>query len=205
MSVDGPSHKAMGTIKIINCKDIIVSYGPNPKPLSQEGLGPSITKVLGCEWDKGMVEAAVPSENKINPMGCDTPKKKNTKKWKRIARECPPRAMIGVCWNVRGLGNPFAFTALKRLLKKHFPDFDFLSETKIQGSYPEKLRRRLGFAGGISVDCRGKSEGLMLLWKDSLAVSVLSYSVEHINARMQLEDGFLFRFSGFYGNPVSGQ
>ncbi|KAK2655325.1 hypothetical protein Ddye_008377 [Dipteronia dyeriana] len=41
----------------------------------------------------------------------------------------------------------------------------------------------------------------MLLWKDNLDVTILSFSTGHIDAQIQSEDGFLWRFTGFYGNP----
>ncbi|TXG60811.1 hypothetical protein EZV62_012174 [Acer yangbiense] len=44
-------------------------------------------------------------------------------------------------------------------------------------------------------------KGFLLLWKDSLDVSILSFSSGHIDARIQSEDGYPWRFSGFYGDP----
>ncbi|KAK3218463.1 hypothetical protein Dsin_012433 [Dipteronia sinensis] len=99
--------------------------------------------------------------------------------------------MIGLSWNVRGLGNPRAFAALKRLLRKHSPDFVFLSEMKLLGSKADKLKCLLGFTDGVSVDSNGNSGGMMLLWKDSLVVTVLSFSTDHIDVRFCIEDGFL--------------
>ncbi|KAK3193075.1 hypothetical protein Dsin_024385 [Dipteronia sinensis] len=114
----------------------------------------------------------------------------------------PPGIMIGLSWNVRGLGNPRAFAALKRLLKKHSPDFVFLSETKLAGYKAAKFRDNFGFYDIFFVDSTGCSGGLMLLWKKELVVTILSFSAGHIDARIQMEDGFLWRFSGFYGDPV---
>lgn len=113
--------------------------------------------------------------------------------------------MIGLSWNVRGLGNPHSFAALKRLLKKHSPDFVFLSETKIQGFRGDSFRPLLGFSGCLCLDSVGSSGGLMLLWSDRIDVSVLSYSKGHIDARMCMTDGFRWRFTGFYGDPVGGK
>ena len=45
----------------------------------------------------------------------------------------------------------------------------------------------------------------MLLWKKELQVTVISYSVGHIDARIQMEDGFLWRFSGMYGDPSTSK
>ena len=76
--------------------------------------------------------------------------------------------MIGLSWNVQGLGNPRAFSALKRLMKRHSPKFVFLSETKITGSKAVKVRDNFGNYEVFWVDCNGSSDGLMFLWKKEL-------------------------------------
>ena len=110
--------------------------------------------------------------------------------------------MIGLSWNVRGLGNPHTFAALKRLLKKHSLVLVFLCETKMGGSRVGNFRSQLGFGNGFSIDSNMKSGGILLLWNDNLNVSILSYSTCHIDARIQMEDGFRWRFSGFYGDLI---
>ncbi|TXG67121.1 hypothetical protein EZV62_008396 [Acer yangbiense] len=112
-----------------------------------------------------------------------------------------PKAMIGLSWNVRGPGNPCAFAALLRLLKCHSPDLVFLSETKLISSKVSRLKLALGYGGWFCVDSVGSSGGLLLFWKDSISVSVLSSSLGHIDARVSMADGFCWRFSGFYGDP----
>ena len=113
--------------------------------------------------------------------------------------------MIGLSWNAWGLGNPRAFAALRRLLKNHSPDFVFLLETKINGNKVSKLRDVFGYSGCFSIDCVGNNGGLMLLWKDNFVVTVLSFSSGHIYTCVRMEDGFLRRFSGFYGEPNSSK
>ncbi|KAK3211771.1 hypothetical protein Dsin_016477 [Dipteronia sinensis] len=113
--------------------------------------------------------------------------------------------MIGLSWNVRGLGNPRAFAALGRLLKKHSPDIVFLSEMKTKESRANNIKMLLGFSGGFHVDCVRKSGGLILPWKDSVEVMILSCSSGHIDARVKLDDGFNWHFSGFYGDPVASK
>ncbi|TXG53035.1 hypothetical protein EZV62_022204 [Acer yangbiense] len=51
----------------------------------------------------------------------------------------------------------------------------------------------------------GSSGGLLLLWKDNSDVSVLSFSLGHIDARVCSEDDFCWQFSGFYGDPISSR
>ncbi|TXG60558.1 hypothetical protein EZV62_015131 [Acer yangbiense] len=86
-----------------------------------------------------------------------------------------PRAMIGLCWNVRGLGNPCTFTALKRLLKKHSLNLVFLSETKMGSNRAGQIKEALGYEGGFGVDSNGSSGGLLLIWKEYCRVSVMSF------------------------------
>ncbi|TXG57139.1 hypothetical protein EZV62_018452 [Acer yangbiense] len=51
----------------------------------------------------------------------------------------------------------------------------------------------------------GCSGGLMLMWKKEMKVTVLSFSVGHIDVRIQMDDGFMWRFSGMYGDPSPGK
>ncbi|TXG73278.1 hypothetical protein EZV62_001857 [Acer yangbiense] len=96
----------------------------------------------------------------------------------------------GLSWNVRGLGNPRTFAALSKLLKTHSSKIVFLSETKLSGRKTVNFRKLVGYSGCFRVDSNGNSGGLMLLWKDSVVVSILSSS-GHIDAHIRMEDGFL--------------
>ncbi|TXG67205.1 hypothetical protein EZV62_008480 [Acer yangbiense] len=90
-----------------------------------------------------------------------------------LLNQGPLRAMIVISWNVRGVGNPRTFTALKRLVKKYSPDLVFLSETKIGSNRANKIEEFWGFDDGFG----------------------------HIDARIQEENGWIWRFSGIYGEP----
>ncbi|TXG63781.1 hypothetical protein EZV62_010775 [Acer yangbiense] len=91
---------------------------------------------------------------------------RRTAKW-LVEQIGPPGAMIGLSWNIRGLGNPRAFVALRRLLNKYSPEFVFLSVSKVSGNKVSQLRDVLGYKGCFGVDCSSNSGGLILLWKDS--------------------------------------
>ncbi|KAK3226087.1 hypothetical protein Dsin_005949 [Dipteronia sinensis] len=78
------------------------------------------------------------------------------------------------------------------------------TDVEVHGSHAAKIKEQLGFDGSINVDYCGKSRDLMLLWKDSLVVTILSFSIGYIDSRIQMEDGFLSRFSGFYGSSIPG-
>ncbi|KAL5805657.1 hypothetical protein ACOSQ4_028390 [Xanthoceras sorbifolium] len=62
-----------------------------------------------------------------------------------------------LCWNVRGLGSPRAFLALRKVIRKQSPNLVFLSETKLKGDWAARVKVQLGFSGGLHVDCVGKS------------------------------------------------
>ncbi|KAL5767157.1 hypothetical protein ACOSQ2_013940 [Xanthoceras sorbifolium] len=115
------------------------------------------------------------------------------------SRACP---VCILCWNVRGLGSPRAFLALRKVIRKQSPNLVFLFETRLKGDWAARVKVQLGFSGGLHVDCVGKSGGLMLLWNDVWDVSVLSFSRGHIDVVIKMENNLKWRFTGFYGCPV---
>ncbi|KAK2654210.1 hypothetical protein Ddye_014066 [Dipteronia dyeriana] len=108
--------------------------------------------------------------------------------------------MIVLCWNVRELGNPWAFLALKRVIKRFSLNLVFLSETKLHNNEVERFRCVLGFEGALQVNSEGKIGGLILFWKD-WDVSMQSFSKGHMDVKVKMNNGVLWRFSGFYGSP----
>uniref|UniRef100_A0A803QP43 Reverse transcriptase domain-containing protein n=1 Tax=Cannabis sativa TaxID=3483 RepID=A0A803QP43_CANSA len=58
--------------------------------------------------------------------------------------------------------------------------------------------------GCFSVDAKGKSGGLALLWTKDYAVHINSYTSSHIDALVDNNLGFSWRFTGFYGSPDPG-
>lgn len=76
----------------------------------------------------------------------------------------------------------------------------FLSETKKKATSEERLMRELGFDGQFSVPSVDSSGGLLLLWKNSVDVTLNSYSSGHIDITIK-EVSSWWRFTGFYGNP----
>lgn len=51
------------------------------------------------------------------------------------------------------------------------------------------------------VDPIGRSEGLALLWKESEHVELLGFSQNHIDVRINMENGTSWRLTGLYGEP----
>ena len=66
----------------------------------------------------------------------------------------------------------------------------------------EKVKYKLGFSNGLFVSSRGRRGGLALLWSSDIILDIKSYSDYHIDAVItDSGNGFLWRFTGFYGHP----
>lgn len=85
-----------------------------------------------------------------------------------------------LCWNVRGLGSPWAFRSVSSELARINPHLCFFSETKCSSSILNKLKVKLNYSGCFIVNRVGLSGGLCLLWKEDVAVSIVNYSIHHI-------------------------
>jgi hypothetical protein len=65
----------------------------------------------------------------------------------------------------------------------------------------ERLKWSLGFRHGVTVDCKGKSGGLALLWRDGVAVSVRPWCQYYVDTMINQGDTE-WRFTGIYGEPL---
>ncbi|KAK3183013.1 hypothetical protein Dsin_030299 [Dipteronia sinensis] len=129
-----------------------------------------------------------------------TPKKKDTSKWKRAARE--GQNMQRIRGIPSSLQRALAISNVGRKIAKG--NSSSLSgkklsgrigkETKVCGHKAESVKNNLRFSDGFLVDCRGKSGSLMLMWRSELMGTILSYSAGHIDARFRqtIEDCDLY-------------
>ena len=108
-------------------------------------------------------------------------------------------------WNCRGLGSIPAVNALRRVVISEQPQVIFLQETKLHQAEMERVRMRLKFKSMLVVDCRGdgrrRKGGIALLWREEWEIQILSFSQNHIDAYITMEDGVQWRFTGLYGFP----
>ena len=113
--------------------------------------------------------------------------------------------MIGLTWNCRGLGSPRAENALKGVVRIERPHFAFLSETKLKGREWNTIKRKLNFPNFLGVDCSGegrhRSGGLAMFWGDEINLTLLSCSLNHMDFRVEEENGRHWRLTGMYGYP----
>ncbi|KAK5775494.1 hypothetical protein PVK06_043390 [Gossypium arboreum] len=105
-----------------------------------------------------------------------------------------------ICWNCRGVGNPATVRDLKQLLVAIDPDIIFLCETKINANRFDSVRRKCRMEGCLAVNADGKSGGLVMIWKESKKVEIQTYSSNHIDSLIHVENDSPIRFTGFYGN-----
>ncbi|KAL9684104.1 hypothetical protein QQ045_021536 [Rhodiola kirilowii] len=59
----------------------------------------------------------------------------------------------------------------------------------------------VAFQNGFVVESRGKAGGLMRLWRDSIELSIYSFSDYHMDALIEGDESF--RITLFYGHPVT--
>lgn len=80
------------------------------------------------------------------------------------------------------MGNPESIAALRSLLLRVSLGLVFLSETRLVDVWENSVKYKVGFENCLVMDNVGRSGGLMLLWKDSWDVTILSYFIRHIDA-----------------------
>jgi hypothetical protein len=107
-----------------------------------------------------------------------------------------------IAWNCRGLGNGAAVRGLLNVQKEEDPDILFLSETKMDERRINGLRWKLVLANMVVKDCStNHGGGLALFWRRGVNLQVRGISRLYIDAEVTEEDGFVWRISGFYGEP----
>ncbi|KAL0350291.1 UNVERIFIED_CONTAM: hypothetical protein Sradi_4178300 [Sesamum radiatum] len=108
-------------------------------------------------------------------------------------------------WNCQGLGGPWTVRSLGNFIRDYHPALVFLAETKCSSCRIDLLKRRFDMFG-FSVESRGKGGGLALLWRKSVDVVLQSYSHNHIDVYVRLnENQDWWRFTGLYGEPETAK
>lgn len=111
--------------------------------------------------------------------------------------------MSCLSWNYRGLENLHAVHALQCLILSKDHMVVFLCETKNNARYMERLRLKFNFDRSFTVDNRGNSGGLCVLWKEELNLNLRSYSQNHVDFDVGVPgDVQYWRLTGFYGYPT---
>jgi len=106
-------------------------------------------------------------------------------------------------WNCCGLGSARAVRVLLEVRRRLQPDVWFLSETHLDKTKEENVRRRAGFDRMIVHKSDGRSGGLVLMWRDDINVRVQGVTRNYID--VIIENGISWRFTGVYGEPEWNQ
>ncbi|KAK4385511.1 hypothetical protein Sango_2675100 [Sesamum angolense] len=105
----------------------------------------------------------------------------------------------------QGLGSPWIVCSLWELVKLHNPALIYKSETKSKSRRYDSIKQKLNYFG-VGIDFKGKSRGLLLVWKKAVNVWVQSFSAHHIDAIIR---GYgipnQWRFTRFYGHPETSK
>lgn len=62
-----------------------------------------------------------------------------------------------------------------------------------------KLQKKLNYDGFISVDRRGHSAGLAMLWKKDGSLRLLGHADHYIDVEITIDRESPYRVTGFYG------
>lgn len=112
-------------------------------------------------------------------------------------------------WNCRGLGNPDAVRAYKRLLRSNCPDVVFLMETKLKNSdFNVSNKLCVGYLQNhFIVNCNteggGRSGGLALIWHNDVQLHITNFN--NMLIEFYVLDSFnnnTWYASGLYGYPT---
>ena len=103
-----------------------------------------------------------------------------------------------------GLGNQRTVRELAKLVRAQDPSIMFLAETWVDKARLEFLCDELLFDKKWIVQRVTRAGGLALLWKNSIDISVVSSSLNHIDAIVNKGKDDSWRFTGIYGFPEAG-
>ncbi|KAK9011970.1 hypothetical protein V6N11_040041 [Hibiscus sabdariffa] len=95
-------------------------------------------------------------------------------------------ALAILAWNVRGLGNKETVRALRNSIQKFQPDIVFLSETKQQKRYLEKIRMKMKMEHSFYIEPNGIVGGLALWWSNDVQIKILKSGKHLIDAEISL-------------------
>ena len=108
-----------------------------------------------------------------------------------------------ISWNCRGLGKSRAVLELTEMVKKYSPNMVFLMETRSKERYLKNLYHKLDMENLFIVPRHNTRGGLALYWKKELNLQVLNSSPTYIDAAVNPGVDDAWRFTGFYGDPVT--
>ena len=107
--------------------------------------------------------------------------------------------MSWLCWNVHGLGNLHTLRELEVVTRAQDPAAMFLAEMWAEEARLHRLCFNMKFDHCWVGPSAGKTRCLVLLWKNSVHVEVVSSSPNHINTLVGVNPVDQWRFTRVYG------
>ena len=106
-------------------------------------------------------------------------------------------------WNCRELGNQATNRELGDFSREKDPSVMFIAETWAVETKLKIIKRSLKFDRMFSVPRANRGGGPVLFWKDSLNLRVETSSKNHIDRIVGGRIEGAWRFTGFYGEPIT--
>ena len=106
-------------------------------------------------------------------------------------------------WNCRGLGNLATEKELGEINRAKDPSVMFIAETWADEARLKSLKHRLQFDHMFMVPRIHRGGGLVLFWRDSIKLNVKTSSKNHIDCIIGEGSDEAWRFTGFYGEPIT--
>ena len=108
-----------------------------------------------------------------------------------------------IVWNCRGLGNLWTVTELEVVIRAKDPSVLFLAETWADEARLKEIKRKIEFDNLFIVERNNRGGGLALFWRNSVDLQVDSCSPNHIDSIINKGKEEVWRFTGFYGEPMT--
>ena len=108
-------------------------------------------------------------------------------------------------WNCRGLGNPRIVKELGEYFRAKDPTVVFLAETWADNARLDQVLHNFDFKNKWSVESGNRGGGLVLLWKEEIKITVEDSSKYCIDVLVEKNTPREWRFTGFYGEPVTAK
>ena len=108
-------------------------------------------------------------------------------------------------WNCRGLGNPRTVRELGDYIRAKDPSVMFLVETWTNNDRLHQVLRNFDFVNKWVVHSSNRGGGLVLLWKEDIRITVEDSSKYYTDVLVEKNTPQEWRFTGFYGEPVTNR
>ena len=106
-------------------------------------------------------------------------------------------------WNCRGLGNLVTEKELGEISQAKDPSVMFIAETWADEVRLKSIKHKLQFDHMFMVPRIHRGGGLVLYWKDTIKLNVETSSKNHIDCIIGKGSEDAWRFTGFYGEPIT--